>query len=260
MNVGVVGFGKMGLLHAGILNSMNNVKITAVAEKERLISNYIKNSLSDVKVYQDYKKMIDSEELDLVYVTTPVATHIPVALSCTRNKINFFIEKPLSSNLDEAKEFCTELKKAGIVHSVGYNRRFIDTFAKVKSLLDSEILGDISDFKSSMYASNVFSNPSGWRSSKQISGGGVLMDLGSHVADLLLWYFGEILQVSGKISSIYSEEVEDEAHMDIEFLSGIKGKLDTSWSVKGYRTPEIKIEVNGSNGKLTVCEDFIKIP
>jgi len=259
MNVGIVGLGKMGLVHAGILNSLDGVKLTTVAENDKLISNYIKKSISSVNIYNDYKKMINSEDLDLVYITTPIATHVPIALQCIENKINFFLEKPVSRNLQETRNLCEKLKNYEIINAVGYNRRFVDTFAKVKSLLDSKILGDINTVKSSMYGSDILSKSSGWRLKKKISGGGVLLDFGSHLVDLLVWYFGIIRKVSGKTGSIYSKEVEDEAKMELEFDNGIVGKLETSWSVKGYRLPEINIEVIGNNGKLTVSQDFIKV-
>jgi len=259
MNVGIVGLGKMGLLHAGILNSLDGVKVNTVAENDKLISNYIKNSISSVNIYNDYKKMINSEDLDLVYITTPIATHVPIALQCIENKINFFLEKPVSRNLQETRKLCTELKNSEVINAVGFNRRFVDTFTKTKLLLDSKILGDINAIKSSMYGSDILSKSSGWRSKKKISGGGVLLDFGSHLVDLLVWYFGIIRKVSGNTRSIYSKEVEDEAQMELEFDNGVVGKLDTSWSRKGYRLPEINIEVIGNNGKLTVSQDFIKV-
>jgi len=259
MNVGIVGLGKMGLLHAGILNSIPDVKIKAVTEKESLIANYVRDSMPSVNVYDDYLNMIKSEELNLIYITTPISSHFPIAQDCIENKINFFIEKPLTKNLEESKKLCKKLKGTDLVHSVGYNRRFIDTFSEVKSLLDSKILGDISRIKSSMYVSNIFSKSKGWRSRKEVSGGGVLLDFGSHLVDLLLWYFGNIERVSGNIKSVYSNEVEDSAHMEMEFSNNIRGELDTSWSIRGYRIPEINLEIIGNNGSIKVNEDFIKI-
>jgi predicted dehydrogenase len=259
MNVAVIGLGKMGLLHAGILNSLKDINLIAIAEKEKIISNYIKSSLDNVKVYEDYEKMFELEDIDLAYITTPVSTHVPIALACINNKINFFMEKPISGNLDEVKKLCDELKKANIQHYVGFNRRFIDTFVKVKSLLDLKVLGQIHTVKSTMYAANVFSKPKGWRSNKKISGGGVLLDFGSHVIDLLHWYFGDIKDVSAKIKSIYSEDVEDEAEAEFNFVNDVKCTLNTSWSKKGYRLPEITIEINGDNGQIIVNEDCIKI-
>src|SRR5687768_6951876 len=158
LNVGIVGLGKMGLLHAGIMNSLYGVKVSAVAEKEKIIANYVKESLPEVHVYEDSDEMFRSENLDIVFITTPVSSHYSIAQSCIRKGINFFIEKPLCKNVDEARKLCEDLKNApNIIHSVGFNRRFIDTFAKAKSLLDAGILGEISNVKSTMYVSNIFS-------------------------------------------------------------------------------------------------------
>ncbi len=259
MNVGIVGLGKMGLLHTGILNTIPEVKITAITEKESLIANYVRGAMPNVSVYDDYQDMINSGKLDLVYITTPISSHFPIAHECIENKINFFIEKPLTKNLEESKILCEKLKNSDLIHSVGYNRRFIDTFARVKTLLDSKILGNIFEVKSSMYVSNIFSKTKGWRSKKEVSGGGVLLDFGSHLVDLLLWYFGSIKKVSGNIKSVYSGEVEDFAHMKMEFSNKILGELDVSWSVRGYRIPEITLEIKGSDGSIRVNEDYIKI-
>jgi predicted dehydrogenase len=76
---------------------------------------------------------------------------------------------------------------------------------------------------------------------------------------LLLWYFCPISSVSGQIKSLYSNEVEDCAHMDMEFSDGMKGELDTSWSTEGYRVPELNMEIIGKNGKMRITEDFIKL-
>jgi len=260
LRVGVVGLGKMGLLHAGILNSIDNVKIVAISEKEKLLVKYIKSSLSHVTAYDDYVKMIEAEDLDLIYITTPISSHFPIVLSCIKNKTSFFVEKPLTGNLRESETICKSLEQEHeIIHSVGYNRRFISTFSRAKSLLDAQILGHISYVKTSMYVSNILSKPSGWRSKKSLSGGGVLLDLGAHIIDLLLWYFCPISLVSGQIKSIYSNEVEDFAHMNMEFSDGMKGELDTTWSIEGYRVPELNIEITGNNGKMRVTEDYIKL-
>ena len=259
MRVGIVGLGKMGLLHMGILNSLPNIEMVSVTETEKKILNYVRSSLPTINIYSDYNEMLSSENLDLVYITTPIQTHVPIAIACLEKNCNFFIEKPVSRNLNETKQLHSKLKNTSIIHGVGYNRRFIDTFVKTKSLLESNILGDISSVTSSMYASNIFKKASGWRSNKKLSGGGVLLDFGSHLIDLLLWYFGKINQVSGSHRSLYSTEVEDEAHMELYFENGIHGTLDTSWSIKGYRLPEISIEISGSNGNIKVTEDHIKI-
>lgn len=248
----------MGLLHTGILNSFDKIQITSIAEKENLLTKYIKNAIPSANVYGDYNKMIETEDLDLVYITTPSFTHLPIIQSCIKKGNDFFVEKPLTTNLNEAKKVFKDLKNKNIIHAVGYNVRFVDTFFKAKSLLEMKILGEIYDIKSSMFASKIFSKPSGWRYIKKMSGGGVLLEFGSHLIDLLLWYFGSIQRVNGKTQELYTE-VEDTAHMNMEFSNTIKGTLDISWSIQGYRIPEINIEIKGDNGYMRINQDFIDI-
>lgn len=258
MNVGVVGMGKMGILHAGILNCIDGVKIASVAEREEIIKKNINFMLPNINLYDDYEKMLSNEKLDLIYITTPVRFHIPIAISCVNKNINFFIEKPLSANIEECKEICSKLKGKNIVHGVGYSKRFWDTFVKAREIIDSKILEDLIYVKSSMYISQLFKKGMGWRFDKKESGGGVLLDSGVHVIDLLLWYFGPIKSVFGMTKKYYSEEVEDFAHAILEFKNGVKGFIDASWSVRGYRIPEIAIEIHGSNGIMIVNDDSIK--
>lgn len=261
LNACVIGLGKMGLLHAGIVNRLDNLHLVAVCEKEKMIRSYFRDLRKDIVLYDDVDTMVRNESIDVAFITTPISSHYPIAEICVKNHINFFIEKPLVKDLEEAKKLVDVLKNyPKLIHAVGYNRRFIDTFAKAKSLLNANVLGEISLVKSSMYVSNVLSKPTGWRSSKKISGGGVLLDLGSHVIDLLLWYFGPIETIiGGRVKSVYSAEVEDFAHMNVKFLSGMEGEIDVSWSVPHYRLPELNVEVIGTNGNLRVNEDLVTI-
>jgi predicted dehydrogenase len=251
----------MGMLHAGIINRLDNLHLVAITEKEKMIRSCFQDLCKDIVIYDEVETMFRNESIDVAFITTPIASHYPIAQICIKNRVNFFIEKPLVKDLEETKKLVDVLKNyPQIIHAVGYNRRFIDTFAKAKSLLDANLLGEISSVKSSMYASNILSKPTGWRSSKKISGGGVLLDLGSHIVDLLLWYFGPIETIiAGTVKSVYSTEVEDFAHMYVKFFSGMEGEIDVSWSMPHYRLPELSIEVIGANGNLRVNEDFVTI-
>ncbi len=109
LNVGVIGMGKMGILHTGILAALDDTNVVAVAEKDSTLHNYLKNILneSNIQIYDDYNKMLTKEALDLVYITTPVSLHSRMANDCIDNNINFFVEKPLVSNMEECKSLYT---------------------------------------------------------------------------------------------------------------------------------------------------------
>ena len=130
MKAGIVGLGKMGLLHSGILNTIPDIHITTIAEKDSIVRKYIRRAIPNVKIYDDYNEIFDKEKVDVIFITSPTNTHLPVMLSCIKNNINFFVEKPLTKDLAEAKQVCSVLKNSNIISSVGYNGRFIATFSK----------------------------------------------------------------------------------------------------------------------------------
>ena len=258
VKVGIVGMGKMGLLHSAVLNSLNLSKVVAFVDSEKIVTNLLRD-LSNTSVYNDYKKMITDEEIDVMYITTPVISHVPIATFCAQNNIHFFVEKPLGRSADECRMLCDVVNENKVFSMVGYYLRYAETFSKVKQLLEKDFLGEIKKVKSTVFQSQELSKSSGWRFNKKTSGGGVLIDLGSHLIDLLLWYFGKIKNVQGKIQSNYNLEVEDTAQANLKFENGLSCHLNTSWNVKNYRLQEVTIEIEGSLGKLTVNEDFIKM-
>lgn len=257
IKVGVIGMGKMGLLHSAILNSLPFTKLEAVADTEKLVTDFLKHT-SDFQVFNDYRKMMTESQLDAVYITTPVDSHVSIATFCVENKIPFFVEKPIGRNSDECFSLCKILKENKVNTMVGFYLRYSETFDKAKTLLEEGTIGTIKNVKSSVYQSQHLNKPSGWRFKKEISGGGVLIDIGIHLVDLLLWFFGKIKSVQSNVQYNYSQ-VDDTVTSKIQFENGIQASFDASWNVKNYRLQETTIEIEGTDGKMKVNEDYLKI-
>ena len=257
-NIGIVGLGKMGILHAGILNALQDTSVAAVCEKEGLLRRAAKKLIPNISFYDNVLEMVERSNLDGVYVTTPIVSHLSIVddLAKSNRKIALFIEKPLAGNLEDAKEILAKASSLGSVNMVGFQKRFSPQFQRVKQLLENKALGDLFFFRGYSFVSGVFSKGSGWRFSK--GQGGSLLDLGSHLIDLLLWYFGEPSYLSAAERSLYSEEVEDFSHVIFNFKSGLIGHVDVSWSAQGYRLPETQLEIQGANGTLVVNDDALK--
>ena len=258
INAGIIGLGKMGILHTGILNSLEGVKVTAIADKENIIKKIFENILPSVKKYDSYKKMLDEEELDIVFITTPTSLHVEMAEECINRGINFFVEKPLGISGEECKTLIFKMEGKSVTNMVGYCKHFVDTFSKAKEIIDGGKLGKPVYLTSYMYVSQQFSKGSGWRYKKEASGGGVLSILATHLVDVLLWFFGDVISVNGHIKPYYSKEVEDFMHSYLIFKNGLEGYMDASWSIRNYRLPQIKIEVQFEKGMLVVTEDYVK--
>ena len=175
IRVGIIGMGKMGLLHSAILNSLDHSKVVAFADTEKMVTNLLRD-VSDASVYNDYKKMIENEKIDVVYITTPVKSHIPIATFCAQNNIHFFVEKPLGITIGECKMLCDVINENRVFSMIGYYLRYAETLSIVKQLLEENTLGEIREINSSVFQSQSLSKRSGCRFNKKISGGGVLID------------------------------------------------------------------------------------
>jgi predicted dehydrogenase len=259
VRVGVVGLGKMGLLHAAIYNSLPESRLVVAAEHSRLLRDAVAAVAPWVRVYADADEMLRSSELDAVVITTPVGEHVPIAVKCVSGGIPFFMEKPLATSALQARDLVAALAEKPITHMVGYMTRYIDSFERGRALVASGCLGRIQRVSGTIYVSQRFDRGQGWRYDRKVSGGGVLLSQGSHLLDLLVWYFGPIVGVSAQILSNFSDDIEDFAHLMLEFRSGLRGWVDCSWSVRFHRTVETRIDVLGDNGSLVVTDDNVAL-
>jgi predicted dehydrogenase len=219
----------------------------------------LRGHIKDVRTYGDYRAMLKDGGIDAVAIATPTHLHVPIAVECVEAGLHVFIEKPLSLNATQAQSLVEALRRRPVANMVGYMGRHIDTFRKAKEIVSSEALGRLQMLRSSMYIGQLFRTGKGWRYDKATSGGGVLITQNAHVVDKLLWMFGEVEQVSGHVSSLYSASVEDHCHAVFKFRSGLLGYMDASWSARHYRTPTIAIHVQGENGTLDVDDDSVRL-
>lgn len=259
-NVGIVGLGKMGILHAGILNALPSCTVTSIAEKEGMLNRLARKLLPHLRFYSNVREMLAREDdLDAIYVTTPISSHLPVIreIVANRKRIGVFVEKPLAGNFDDARKIADLSIELGLQTMVGFQKRFSPIFQKAKAMLMDGVVGEPTSFEAYSYVSGVFSRSESWRF--KAGQGGALLDLGPHLIDTLIWYFGEPISVVGNTRSVYSAEVDDFANGRLNFDSGLVGSFDVSWSVEGYRLPEIGIKISGSNGKLHVTDDYLKL-
>jgi len=259
-HVGVVGLGKMGILHAGIVNSMPDAQVVAICEKDNLLARLARGLLpKTITLYDNHLKMLDNEQLDAVFITTPISTHVPIALDLVRaNKdLSLFVEKPLALSADQAKMACDAVSKSSSIHVVGFQKRFSPVFQRAKEFIDNGAIGDLMFFKAYSFSSDVLHEGGSWR--LRGGTGGVLLDLAPHLVDILLWFFGEPDSISAIKRRLYSSEVDDYFHAVMSFKSGLKGHMDTCWSIRSFRLPELSIEIHGKKGTLTVTDDFVRL-
>jgi predicted dehydrogenase len=255
LRVAIIGVGKMGLVHAGILNVLPNVELVALCEKSSLIRSFSKKVFKGLEIVDDLKKL-EGFKLDAVYVTTPIPSHFFVASAILENRIskNLFVEKTLAQTYEESKRLADLAQTHQSVTMVGYLRRFYVTFNKARELLQKAAIGRVEFFKAYAYSSDFLGLEK--KTEMSSSRGGVLRDLGCHAIDLATWFFGDL-----EVNSAESKSNEQAAD-SVSFKVGgsqTGGEFDVSWCKKDYRMPEVGFSVTGSKGSLFVNDDQVKL-
>ena len=256
MKTAVVGAGKMGLVHASILNTFPEVELVAFCDKSSLIRKFLVSMLGKNRVFADLEEALDLD-VDIVYVTTPIPTHYSIIKETLSRKksANIFVEKTLASNYGDSTRLVDLVQDLRIKNMVGYMKRFGVTFQKTRELLAQKALGEVSSFEAHAYSSDFFGIEAA--SKKSLSRGGVLSDLGSHVIDLAVWFFGDLEVQSNEDPK--STGIQDTVNFKVKNGENVEGTFDVSWCREGYHVPEFGLCIHGQKGKITVDDDVVAL-
>jgi scyllo-inositol 2-dehydrogenase (NADP+) len=260
LRLSVIGLGKMGLLHASLLNVLPEVELVACCEKSALMNRLFRKvfSRSGILVVNDLEKLQELN-LDAVYVTTPISSHSPIIKNLWAKEIcrSIFVEKTLSSDFPQSKELCDLAKKEGGTVMVGYMKRFSVVFGKAKQLLSQGALGEPQRFKAYAYSSDFLGLNK--ESTSSASRGGALSDLGCHVIDLALWLLGP-LNVNEIFSCVKNEAgSETSVSFEVSNSMGLVGEIAVSQSMPNYRMPEFGLSIDCSKGTIQVNDDRLTL-
>lgn len=258
-NIGVIGFGKMGMLHAGIINALHDSRIIAIAESSDFIRGAGKGLMKNISFYKNGENMIEKENLDGIVITTPVWLHGKMMNYCFQNNLSMLVEKPLCRRLDELDFTFDDLIQRQISLVTGYCLLFKDTFVKVKDLLAKDIIGEVLWVKGFINVQQIFKQSSNWQYNKDTAGGGVMIGLSSHLISVLAYFFGNEKDVYAITRSYFSKNVEDFGLALIRFENNIICSIESSWSKYNYRLPRATIEINGEYGQIIVDQTELRI-
>lgn len=170
--------------------------------------------------FTDYREALALPGLDAVLIAAPNAQHAPIARAALEAGKHVYLEKPLATNLAEAEPVITAWRRAGVVGMIGFNYRFNPLFVNLRQRIRAGRLGEIRHVRS------AFTTPArplpAWKQARA-TGGGVLLDLGSHHFDLLPWLLGRpVERVAAEIRSVNTEA--DTATVRWQFAGGITGE------------------------------------
>lgn len=258
VRVGVIGLGKMGILHTALINMIPEARLSALYDVDKKLSQYVEDAGLKVPFYTDLDMMLSEVELDAVFLCGPTYTNLSLARACAARNLDIFAEKPLAHSFAAAKEMAALASERRLVHATGYLLSHWCLCKRAKEILDEGVLGRIIRYRASIYISEVFSRKKGWFYNREKAGGGAVLHIASHLISLLYLYFGPARSVFARTQSVYSE-VEDTGTALLEYDDGGLGTLDVSWSIPGYRLAYMALTVEAENGSLDLTNDDLRL-
>lgn len=244
----------MGLLHAGLVNTVPDVELVAFCDRSRIISRFVGKAVPGVRFVTNVDDL-KGFNVDTVYITAPTSAHYNIIKTLFGGGIcrNVFVEKPLTGNARLSRELCDIARQAkGAVNMVGYNRRFNVAFRKAQELLAAGDMGRPLRFEVHAFSSDFAGNPQAGRTASR---GGVLRDMACHAIDLAIWLMGDISFHSVESGAMSVGGVLDSTSFNVSVATGVTGKINASWCEARFRLPEIGFRAEFENGRVLAVND-----
>ncbi|KUO48897.1 MAG: hypothetical protein APF76_09615 [Desulfitibacter sp. BRH_c19] len=181
--IGIIGSGRMANIYVEKLLNMQDVIISGICGRSESVELLARKT--GAKAYYDYKQMLNEDDFDAVYITTPTSTHAGMAKAVAEKKINLFLEKPIALTVKEAYEVLKTIEDSGIICTSGHMFRYKNTVKKLKDIFTNKPIALINGHW-------YWTIPPISHIANKDMGGGPVVDQLIHLIDLARLFAGEI--------------------------------------------------------------------
>lgn len=212
IGMGVVGWGFMGKTHTHALREMGlfyseadfRPVLECVCTRRLEVARQAAQDAGFAHYTDDFDQLLAMPQVEAVSICTPNALHLPMALKALEAGKHVYIDKPLAMSLEEALRIQQAVERTGLTLQVAHNNRFFPAMLRARQLVEQGRVGRVLSFRCDYLHSGSVdaSRPAGWKMSSQ---GGVLLDLASHAADLILWLAGPVKEVCCRTRLLYAQ-------------------------------------------------------
>ncbi len=244
LKIGIIGAGYIGGLHATILARDERVELVSVHDIVDEACARVA-STCDARSAKSADEVIESA--DAVYITTPNTKHTELAIAAALAGKHVFCEKPMATNLDDAKDVLEAAVKSGAVFQVGHNRRFAPVYTGLKRLLETTHAPHSAHVKMNR---GELQNPA-WVGDPNVTGG-FLYETTIHMFDMMRFLFGEVAMLQAIGSTHEYPEVDDFSVL-LQFASGVHATFASSADAS-WHFPFERVEVFGHHTTIVTNE------
>lgn len=245
LNVGIAGYGVVGKRRREFIDKNPNLRTIAVCDQ-----NFKKaDVLSDgARCFSDYRRLLQ-EPLDALFVSLPNYLASEVTIAGLEKGLHVFCEKPPGRNVEDIERVIkVEKRHKGLLLKYGFNHRYHDSVKEAMRIAESGELGDVINMRGVYGKSKILSFSGGWRAERKYAGGGILLDQGIHMVDLMRLFCGDFTEVKSYISNgFWKHDIEDNAYALMKDKRGRVAMLHSSATQWQHR---FSLEIAFSKGYL----------
>lgn len=246
--IGLIGAGRMGGRWAKIISGSSIAELSLVVDPNKEVGKKIARENSAIYLREFPKKIA---YIDAFFIATPHAYLYKNALRALQLDKPVFIEKPGARNVTEIKKLIALAKRKHQLLMVGFNYRYFDVIKRAKKIVDDRILGEILSMRLRHGHQGRVGYEKEWRMDKKISGGGVLMDQGVHLIDLISWFMPGKIKTNFAVSQnlFWKSNVEEQAFVLLK--NNRKQIASINVGITEWK-PIFSMEIIGKNGYILV--------
>jgi predicted dehydrogenase len=271
LRAGVIGTGQWArVAHLPAYQSLPGVEVVALAGIDQAEAKAAAADFGVQKIYDSGQAMIANEPLDLVSIVTPDDCHVTDARVAIAAGLNVLCEKPLASNVRDARLVAEQAAASQMKTKMGFSLRFSPAVMQLRDMVRDGRIGELQHVQAFQQNGQFLDpdKPFHWKMDGTRTGGGAMVEYGVHTLDLLRWIIEDVTRVAATSRTlvpartlpeggIRDVEVDDSTAVLLEFAQGASGVLHAGWSTAG-RPPGIELRVFGSRGavKCVLSDDL----
>jgi predicted dehydrogenase len=248
MRWGVIGCGLIGKKRAIAARDVGE-QVVAVCDLKPGLANAL---ALDVRaaIESDWKTLVARDDIDAIVVATSHDGLSPIAVASLDHGKHVLVEKPAGRNLAEVKAVADAAKRNKRIAKAGFNHRFHPAFQKAHAIAQTGEMGPLKFIRGRYGHGGRIGYEKEWRFKREISGGGELVDQGSHLIDLAQWFLGDFTRVQATLRNFFwAGEVEDNCFLTLSTAGDEVAWLHASWTEWKNM---FSFEIYGTTGKLQI--------
>lgn len=242
LKIGVIGYGYWGPNIVRNFNSCLETKVVGICDIDSTILQNSSKLYPDLFRSQNYKDITESSSIDVVAIVTPVNTHYDIAKSALNNGKHIFIEKPFTSNSEQALELIEIAESNNLMIMVDHTFLFTDAVQKIKTIIDNNVLGNLYYYDSTRVNLGLFQHDIN-----------VIWDLAPHDYSIIDYIINKKpLAISAHGASHFGNDLEDVAYITIYFDDNLIGHINLNW----LSPVKVRKTLIGGQNKMLVWNDL----